>query len=197
MRSDIPTVTIDFAADNLNCVMSDNVDGTYSLVNYLAGKGHRKIAFIHGEHTSVTEKRLIGFYRGCEQNGIEVPEEYVIKAVYHDPKSSARATEYLMQLDDPPTAIMYPDDFSYIGGMNQLERMGLSIPDDVSVTGYDGITLSEVLRPKLTTYYQDAEAIGRESARRLVDVIENPKTSIPEKIMVTGRLIEGKSVKQI
>ena len=44
---------------------------------------------------------------------------------------------------------------------------------------------------------QDAEAIGRESARRLVDVIENPKTSIPEKIMVTGRLIEGKSVKQI
>ena len=107
--------------------------------------------------------------------------------MYHDPKSSAKATEYLMQLDDPPTAIMYPDDFSYIGGMNQLERMGLSIPDDVSVTGYDGITLSEVLRPKLTTYYQDAEAIGRESARRLVDVIENPKTSIPEKIMVTGR----------
>ena len=100
-----------------------------------------------------------------------------------------------MQLDDPPTAIMYPDDFSYIGGMNQLERMGLSIPDDVSVTGYDGITLSEVLRPKLTTYYQDAEAIGRESARRLVDVIENPKTSIPEKIMVTGRLIEAKKCK--
>ena len=136
-------------------------------------------------------------YRKCDGVGIEVPEEYVIKAVYHDLKSSAKATEYLMQLDDPPTAIMYPDDFSYIGGMNQLERMGLSIPDDVSVTGYDGITLSEVLRPKLTTYYQDAEAIGRESARRLVDVIENPKTSIPEKIMVTGRLIEGKSVKQI
>ncbi len=64
MRSDIPTVTIDFAADNLNCVMSDNVDGTYSLVNYLAGKGHRKIAFIHGEHTSVTEKETARILQG-------------------------------------------------------------------------------------------------------------------------------------
>ena len=50
--------------------------------------------------------------------------------------------------------------------MNQLERMGLSIPDDVSVTGYDGITLSEVLRPKLTTYYQDAEAIGKKIGKK-------------------------------
>lgn len=197
MRSEIPTVTIDFAANNQNCVMSDNVNGTYSLVNYLAEKGHRKIAFIHGESTSVTEKRLIGFYRGCEEHGIEVPEEYVVKGIYHDPKSSARATEYLMNQKEPPTAIMYPDDYSYIGGMNQLEKMGYSIPDDVSVVGYDGINLSQVLRPKLTTYYQDAEKIGKESARKLVETIENPKTSIPEQIMVTGRLIEGKSVRQI
>ena len=69
--------------------------------------------------------------------------------------------------------------------------------DDVSVTGYDGITLSEVLRPKLTTYYQDAEAIGRESARRLVDVIENPKTRHTGENNGNRTLIEGKSVKQI
>lgn len=197
VASDIPTVTIDYSFDNQTCVMSDNVEGPYSLVQYLYQKGHRKIAFIHGENTSVTKKRLVGFFRACEELGVDVPDNYVYEARFHDPKSSAEATKFLMNLPDPPTAILYPDDFSYLGGMSQLEKMNLSVPDDVSVVGYDGIGLSQALRPKLTTYYQDADQIGRESAKKLVDAIENKKTYIPEQIMVSGKLLEGRSVKQI
>lgn len=197
IQSEIPTINIDYSFDNQSCVMSDNITGAYELTDYLASKGHRKIAFIHGEKTSVTEKRLVGFYRACEKWGIEVPEEYVMEGIFHDPESSANATKVLMELPNPPTAIMYPDDYSYIGGMNQLEKMGISVPEDVSVVGYDGIHLAGMLRPTLTTYYQDTDKIGKESVRKLVEEIENKKTCIPETIMVTGKLIEGQSVKAL
>jgi DNA-binding LacI/PurR family transcriptional regulator len=62
------------------------------------------------------------------------------------------------------------------------------------VTGYDGVNISQVIHPKLTTYYQNTEEIGRQSARKLVEIIENPKTSLTEQIEVDGKLLEGHSV---
>lgn len=197
VSSEIPTVTLDFVFDNRTSVLSDNIGGMSALVNYVYEKGHRRIAFIHGEDTSVTQKRLISFYKTCASLGIHVPEYYVLPALYHDPKSSGLATRELLALSDRPTCILYPDDFSFIGGMNELERQGVSIPEDMSVAGYDGILLSQVLRPRLTTYRQDAEAMGREAATRLVEAIEQPKTCLPQQIMISGQLLCGDTVKDI
>ncbi|MCC6094139.1 MAG: LacI family transcriptional regulator [Eubacterium sp.] len=195
--SEFPTVTIDYSFNDHSCVMSDNVNGAYQLVHYLYSKGHRRIAFIHGEQTSVTQKRLSGFYKACSELGIEVPDAYVIEARYHDTKASGEATRKLMELKEPPTAIMYPDDFSYIGGSNQCERMGISIPGGLSVAGYDGIPLSQVIRPRLTTWYQDAKKIGEVSGRKLVETIEHRKSCVAEELMVEGRLLEGQTVRDI
>ena len=197
VESEFPTVTIDYSFNNQSSVVSDNVEGAYRLTEYLLEKGHRKIAFIHGEKTSVTEKRLVGFFRACEDYGIDIPEEYVLEARYHDPKVCEVLTEQLMKMEDPPTVIMYPDDYSYLGGLRQLEKMGLSVPEDVSAAGYDGINISQVLRPRLTTYYQDAEMIGKKSMQKLVETIENKRTCIVEQIMVSGKLLEGHSVQQL
>ena len=73
----------------------------------------KKIAFITGEDTSVTQKRVASFYRTCAEHGIEVKEEYVKRALYHMPKESGIATRELLALKDRPTVIMYPDDYSY------------------------------------------------------------------------------------
>ena len=81
--------------------------------------------------------------------------------------------------------------------MNQLEKMGIRIPDDVSVVGYDGINLSQVIRPRLTTYRQNTDAIGIESARKLIEIIDQGKGAVAEQIMVSGQLVEGKSVKSL
>ena len=81
--------------------------------------------------------------------------------------------------------------------MNELEKQGVSIPGDMSVAGYDGILLSQVLRPRLTTYRQDAEAMGREAAHELVEIIERPKEWIPRQIMIPGRLLTGDTVRDI
>lgn len=194
VKSGVPVITIDYAFDSTSCVMSDNMEGSYALTSLLIKKGHRKIAFIHGERTSVTNKRLVGFNRALRDHGIEPDDRYIVQGRFHDPKKSREATRYLMELPDPPTVIMYPDDFSYIGGMTELEKMGLSVPQDVSTAGYDGIPISQFLRPKLTTYHQDAEQIGKVSVRKLVETIENKKTCIPEEISVSGYVLEGTSV---
>lgn len=195
--SDVPTVTIDHIYNNRTAILSDNVRSMQELVNYVVSRGHRDIAFIHGEDTYVSQQRLASFRKACLRHGLNIPEEYIREGVYHDPKTSALLTRELLALKKRPTCIFYPDDFSYIGGMNEIEKQGLSIPEDMSVVGYDGILLSQVLRPRLTTYRQNAEEIGRMAAEKLIDMIENPKLFIPEQIMIPGEILIGDTVKKL
>lgn len=197
VNSAIPTVTIDYAFHNRTSIISDNVGGMETLVRYVFGKGHRNFAFIHGERTDVTENRLASFYRTCDELGVNIPEDHVLEAKFHDPRSVAHCTRELLALKDRPTCIFFPDDFSYVGGLNVIQEAGLSIPEDISCVGYDGIYLSQVLVPKLTTFRQDTASLGSRAAARLVEAIEHPRTVIPERILVQGSLLEGKSVRQL
>ena len=197
VRSEIPVVTVDHVFNDKTAILSDNVQCIKELVTYIYQCGHRKIAFIHGEDTSVTQKRIASFYRTCKELNLSIPEPYVRMAWYHDPESSAEETRALFALPDPPTCIMYPDDFSFIGGRNALEEMGLRIPEDISVAGFDGIYLSQVLQPKLTTIRQDTKNMGREAARYLIASIDDPKVALAEQVMVAGQLLPGGSVKVI
>lgn len=193
--SGIPLVTIDHVFNDRVAVLSDNANGVYTLVHHIYEKGHRKIAFLHGENTSVTRNRLAGFYRACEELELTVPEEYVVACVYHDPDRCEVATKQLLALPDRPTCIIFPDDFSYIGGLNAITQAGLRIPEDISAAGYDGIHLAQVMH--LTTYSQDAQALGRIAAEKLINQIEHPKTTHPEWLNVPGKLLSGTSVKDL
>lgn len=193
--SNIPLVTIDHVFENRLAVMSDNVSGVDALVRYAYRKGHRRIAFLHGENTTVTRNRLVGFYRACEELGIPVPEGYVRPCIYHDPDRCAEETRKLMDLPERPTCIIFPDDFSFIGGQNVLKEMGLRIPEDISVMGYDGIALAKFMH--LTTYSQNTQDLGRIAAEKLISLIERPKSTLIDRIMVPGGLLEGNSVKEI
>lgn len=195
--SEIPTVTLDYSFDSRTSILSDNVRGMETLVRYVYERGHRKIAFIHGEMTSVTQKRLASFKKTCAALGLEIPPDFIRPGVYHDPRSSGLQTRAILALPERPTCIIYPDDLSFIGGMNELERNGLSIPGDMSVAGYDGIPLSQVLRPRLTTYRQGAERMGREAARLLIEQIEQPDTWLPQQLTVEGELLPGDTVANI
>ena len=194
VRSDIPVVTIDHVFNNRMAVLSDNVSGTEALVRCAVSHGHTRIGFIHGEMTAVTESRLLGFHRACGEAGIEVPAEYLRPSAYHDTESCQRAARELLSLPEPPTCILFPDDFSFIGGLHAVREAGLRIPQDLSVLGYDGIRLSQEISPRLTTWRQDTEALGRTAAEKLVQLIENPKTTLPEQIIVPGCLMPGQSV---
>ena len=197
VNSKLPVVTIDHVFNNRAAVVSDNVRGMEELVRYVYSKGHRRIAFIHGERTAVTENRLTGFYRACDALGLEIPEEYVREGVYHDPDRCAELTQELLRLPEPPTCILMPDDFSSIGGGNAIRRMGLRLPEDVSAAAYDGIQLASITSPAMTTYRQDTAALGKTAAAKLIELIEKPRTALVDRILIPGHLIEGASVRAI
>ena len=96
------------------------------------------------------------------------PEEYVRSGVYHDPDRCAEETRALLALPQRPTCILFPDDFSAMGGCIALQEAGLSIPEDISVMGYDGIYLSRVMKPQLVTWQQNTRMLGRMAADKLV-----------------------------
>ena len=100
----------------------------------------------------------------------------------------------LLALPQRPTAILFPDDFSAIGGIQTIREEGLLIPRDISVAGYDGNLISQIMSPQLTTYRQDTEALGRAAAELLIEQIESPRTALPEQKLISGSLLKGQSV---
>lgn len=197
IASDMKVVTIDHVFPNRTAILSDNNIGLGKIVEYIYKQGHTKIAFIHGEMTQVTQKRLKSFHDACERLGIHVPPEYIIQADYHLPKESGLATRQLLDLPERPTCIIFPDDYSYMGGLTEIEKHDLHIPNDISVVGYDGIYLSRILRPTLTTYVQNSTEIGKQAALKLIDQIENPKDFEAKEITISGTLQKGDTVKNI
>lgn len=195
--SSLPVVTIDYVFDGRISVVSDNVKGMRELMQYICGLGHRRIAYIHGMDSSTTRGRLSSYHKVLGEYGVEIPDVYVRQAAYRDTVATERITNELLDLPEPPTCILCPDDFSVLGCFNAIRERGLRIPDDISVAGYDGITIARALEPKLTTIRQNTEMIGRRAAEELISLIESPKTSVPEKIVVPGSLIPGKSVRRI
>ena len=90
-----------------------------------------------------------------------------------------------------------PSNQFIIGGFNAISEAGLRVPEDISTVGYDGINLARVLSPKLTTWQQNTEELGREAASKLIECIEHPRTALPEHLVIRGSLFEGESVAQL
>lgn len=197
VNSELPVVTIDHVFNNHIAVVSDNTRGMEALVRYAASRGHRRLALIHGEKTTVTLNRLAGFYRACEALDIPVRDEWVREGVFHDPQGCCRITKELLAQPEKPTCIFFPDDYSYIGGLNAVTEAGLRIPEDISAVGYDGIPLSRIVSPVLTTWRQDTAGMGAAAASGLIGLIEHPRTAILDRVVIRGSLQEGGSVRQL
>jgi len=197
INGDIPVVTIDHIFDCRTAIMSNNEKGMEELINYVCDLGHKKIAYVQGNKSAVAERRFTGFYRACKNRGVEVKPEWLLNGDYHNPELTYKLTKELLKRADRPTCIFMPDDYSAMGGLNAAKDLGLSVPKDVSLVGYDGIAYSQLLSPKLTTYLQDTAKIGATAAKELVALIESPQTTFKEVITVDGSLIKGGSVSKV
>ncbi len=197
VRGGIPIVTLDHLFNNVCAVMSNNVRGMQDLLTYIYKKGHRRIAYIHGADSAVTQSRLSSFYRTAAGLGLVVPDEYIRISPYRDTKGAYVETVKLLGLREPPTCILYPDDFSAFGGFNAIRERGMRIPDDISIAGYDGIRIARHIEPALTTLQQDTEELGKMVGEKLLSLIEHPKTTLVETLVVEGHVFEGNSVANV
>ena len=196
-NADIPLVTIDYMFNNRSSVVSNNYGSMATLMEYIVKNGHKKIAYVYGEDTAVTRNRLAAYYKVLEDNGIEVPDDYVMHGSYRSTSKSEAFTDKLLERKDRPTCILYPDDYSAMGGLNSIHKHGLNVPEDISIAGFDGINIAHKIEPKLTTIRQDTKAIGEMAALKLLSLMERPKSTVEEQLMVDGTLEEGKSVAKI
>ncbi|MBR1584527.1 MAG: LacI family DNA-binding transcriptional regulator [Clostridia bacterium] len=196
-QSDLPVVSIDHAFENRLCVCSDNMAGMRMLVEYAYQQGHRKIAYIHGPHSTVTDVRLASFFETMKRLGLAVPPGYIARSEYTSPHSAYEVTKRMLAQPDRPTCILICDDFSVTGALRAAQKAGLRVPGDLAIAGYDGIAQMQNFYPRLTTVYQDAAAIGRESARHLITLIERPDQAAAGLFTIPCRLIPGQTVGKV
>lgn len=194
VASSLPVVTIDHVFHDHTCVQSQNRQGMDELTRYVIARGHRRIAYVTGEESSVTDVRTVSFLRAMNEAGLDVPPGYLVPAAYHNPAVTREATLRLLKQGPRPTCILMPDDYAALGGMEAVRACGLRIPEDVSVAGFDGVKLLQMCAPALTTVEQDTQRIGSEAARQLVHLIEHPRTTYHELITIPCRLLEGATV---
>ncbi len=192
--SDIPTVMIDHVYEGCDCVCSDNRASMERIVRTAYEYGHRKIAFISGQSGAVSAERQAGFYKVCAELGIRVPEGFMRVGKYHDPEGCAGTARELLNAPESPTCILCPDDYSCLGTLWALKTEGVRIPEEISLVGFDGIRMTRMIRPTLTTYRQNTEAIAREAVRLLAEAIETPEEHKPAHITVEGVLQEGETL---
>jgi DNA-binding LacI/PurR family transcriptional regulator len=147
-------------------VTVDDRQGVAGTVEHLLGLGHRRVAFVGGTEGYVhSRSRRTAWREALEAAGVAPGPQRV--ADFTGPGGAA-ATRALLELADPPTAIVYANDVMAIAGMGVAIGLGLEVPGDLSVTGFDDVPLAAHVAPPLTTVRQDAMAWGRAAATVLL-----------------------------
>jgi LacI family transcriptional regulator len=183
ISEDIPGVTVPR-------VFVENEKGAHAATRYLIEAGHRTIGYIGGpERLFSVEERKAGYLRAMREAGLEVRDD-LMRLGSFAPDFANRAILDFTGSRQPPTAIFASSDYLAIGSILGLRAAGLSIPDDISLIGFDDVPMTELLLPPLTTIRQPIEALGRQGFLALFALLngEMPRmlTRLPVELAVRG-----------
>lgn len=176
-------------------VLIDNFHGAEIAVNYLLDAGHRHIGLIGSEpdaYPSISERRR-GYLAALSGRGIT--DTYIEDGTLERP-DAFEATVRLLRRSPQITAIFACNDSVAIGALNAVRHLGLTIPDDISIVGFDDIDLAKEVMPPLTTIHVDKVLMGTMAMRMLRDRANDPHRA-PVKTVVTTHLIARESVRQL
>ncbi|WP_329589569.1 LacI family transcriptional regulator [Streptomyces sp. NBC_01362] len=181
--------------DHLDHIVVANADGERELARHLI-EDHvlRRLAFVGGEVESPdAEARFLGFRQACRDAGLPVPDAPDLRAEMMTQAEGARAAEELLDRDgERPQGVLFANDQMAVGALRALERRGVRVPEDIAVTGFDGIPLSRIVRPPLTTVRQPIRQLGEQAVELLVQRLGN-SGSEPVSLMLPVSLIRRAS----
>jgi LacI family transcriptional regulator len=189
--SGMPIVLVDAYSPLLTSLVVNNVEGAYQAVRYLIEHGHRRIGFINGEiegnfRFNQANDRLIGLHRALGEAGLLFEPELVLISEWNRNGGKLAALRLLSQ-PNRPTAIFAASDMLAVGVLEAAKELGISVPEHLSVIGFDGIEVSELL--ELSTVQQPMREMGELAATKLVELIENYPQA-PELIRFDTQLVE-------
>lgn len=186
-----------FSDAKINCVVCDNKQGAAMAVDYLLELGHRRIGCITGNlHRQTGIDRLDGYKSALQRYGLPVEEELIALGNYQH-ASGYEGMKQLLTLPQKPTAVFAANDMMAIGAILAIKEMGLLVPENISVMGYDDITFAPMVFPQLTTIRQPLFEMGVLAARGLIDRITLGDQAEIVKRILPGELIVRKSTKAL
>ncbi len=166
----MPTIVIGTprGSGSLPAVWQNDAAATQTVVEYLAGLGHRRIARVTGIsrywHTKIRTDSFHEVARSAGVDAVSVDADYTSE-------HGAEATRELLKADKPPTAILYDNDLMAVSGLSVAQRMGVEVPAELSIVAWDDSALCELVHPALTALHRDIAAAGAEAARRLAELV--------------------------
>ncbi len=172
----------------MSAVGIDNYRGGYLATEHLVQLGHRRIGMVAGNF-SMSDRSLHRWhgYKQClKKYGIPYDKELLAQTDYSLAGGKA-ATQKLLYLKTPPTALFCSNDYLALGAMKGAREMGLNLPQDLSVVGFDDILIASHIVPELTTVYQPAYEMGKLGAKLLFELMG--KESKPVQLMLDSSLI--------
>lgn len=160
-----------FDHPRISFVVSDSRSSSCDAVEHLIKLGHRKIAIcVNVVEDSDHADRVAGYRDAFAQKGLEVDEQLIVRA----PATRAGGEQVMRRMmtgEDQPTAVYLADPMSAVGAMHEARKMGLRVPEDVSIVGFDDGELRHLVQPVMTAVYQDAKQMGREAFEALHELI--------------------------
>ncbi len=190
----IPFVLVNhkYYAQNVHFIDVNNAKGIKQAVEHLVKKGRRKIAFVTGDLRETNARdRLNGFYKAMQAVGLDVKNEWIVHGQFNQ-QIAYRETNKLFAGKEHPEAIVCSDDYMALGVIQRIKELGLHVPHDVAVTGFDDIELAAQTRPALTTVRQPIEKIGQMAGESLFKLL-NGKVNKPIHRLLNVQFIKRES----
>lgn len=195
---DMPIAVINHTTEKHINIFTNSYDDMSRLMQFIYRRGHRRIAYMHGEDSEVTKGRVDAYMDFMRDHKLPVPKEYFRTCPYRDYERGSAVTKEILAYSKRPTCIIYPDDLTAVGGLNLMQEAGMVIPRDISIAGYDGLNLVNIVRPRITTIFQDTLSMGAQAGNKLINRIEFPMAkTMAETAVVDGMVEPGESVATI
>lgn len=194
----VPIVVMDWGPLNSKAdrIQDNSALGGYLATRHLIEQGHRKIGLITGPLDKLpAQSRQHGYRQALDEAGIAFRPEYIVEGDFEF-AGGITAMQQLLSLSEHPTAVFAGNDVSAVGVYQALYRAGLSVPQDISVIGYDDIELARYLTPPLTTIHQPQEELYRKAVDTLLARIQGADDE-PRLITLEPTLIQRESVRFI
>ncbi len=199
LRSGKPVVLVDRRIRDLHCdsVCVDNRESMRQAAELLLRQGHREIGLIAGpEEVYTARERLRGYREALQWAGVDLPESYIYRGDYTI-AGGAGAMKSLVRRHPEMTAVLVSNYEMTLGAVIGVNELGLSIPEDISLIGYDNLEFARACRPRLTIVQQPVKEIGRQAAELLLQRMEGGKEQEREYIRLDTAIIPGQSVRKI
>lgn len=180
LTSPSPIVIIDPHIDNtLPAVFATNLEGAIEVMEYLIGLGHQRIGFIGGRTDLLSgQQRQQGYQQALRRASLPEDPDLIQQGDYSR-QTGSQCAQKLLTLPNPPTAILAANDQTALGVMDAAQNLGLRIPEDLSVAGFDNIPETRFTIPALTTVDQSVNEMGYVAANMLIKLIQGE--SLPHK----------------